>query len=553
MEGIELQSVARGEGSPDGRLASRHPRMRISGDLEDARVSEVMQLIHFGGRSGTLSVESGARRAEIGFHKGKILHAWSTETSRLGKILVERGLVTAEQVADAMARRREMDRTRSLGRELVDRGLVSSTDLRKAVEEQIQRVVLEAVGWAAGSFLFDVEQLKPVPELGRYPGDIIPEVHLDTQKLLLEATRRLDEARRSANGADDTAPVEVMSGRAPAPSRQRPGPGQPRDGSHDPAAGLAPLPQDATGQAPSPDPLRVQIVTDDAHLLDGLSALAEDPSLRLLPIELRDAGNSLPGERPPLVILDLSTGCTPEDVASIDRLRPRSPILAVASDPDTTLAAFTAGAMAVVPATAEAIYACARRIAAQRFVAESSEPTEGIERLVIGRLRRVLGDIRSGVFSATMTLSLMSLVSESAERAVLLLVKPTELFVLGAFGFAQDSERPLAELTRGLSFPRSETPELEEVLAEGRIRGFEVAEALPPDVIRLVGRPRTGRGILIPVIGRDTPIALIYADNGGLDADIQNLDLMEVATAQVGFALENESLRRLLETGRHAK
>jgi GAF domain-containing protein len=42
-------------------------------------------------------------------------------------------------------------------------------------------------------------------------------------------------------------------------------------------------------------------------------------------------------------------------------------------------------------------------------------------------------------------------------------------------------------------------------------------------------------------------VLLIYADNGRRAASVQDVELMELATAQVGLAFENELLRRQLE------
>ena len=67
----------------------------------------------------------------------------------------------------------------------------------------------------------------------------------------------------------------------------------------------------------------------------------------------------------------------------------------------------------------------------------------------MARLRRVFGDLRSGLISATVALNLMHIISESVERAVLFLVKRDQLVALGAFG-TDSNGKPLAELTRGL-------------------------------------------------------------------------------------------------------
>lgn len=266
--------------------------MKISGDLEDARIAEVIQVIHLGGRSGTLQVESDGRRAEIGFLRGRMVRAAATGGPRLGDVVVE---------------------------------------------EQIQATVFEVVGWRRGSFEFDVDQLPPTPE--------------------------------------------VTSG---------------------------------------------------------------------------DRGD-----------------------------------------------------------------------------------------MAVGRVRRVLADLRSGLFSATVSLSLMNIVAESAERALLFLVRRHDLLALGAFGFAPPEGRPLAEATRGLHIPLALGGALRLATTEGRLRTVPfAAEHLPAELMRRIGCPRYRHGTIVPVSGREEVVVVIYADNGAIDAPVADLDLLEVAAAQVGFAFENELLRR---------
>ena len=61
-----------------------------------------------------------------------------------------------------------------------------------------------------------------------------------------------------------------------------------------------------------------------------------------------------------------------------------------------------------------------------------------------------------------------------------------------------------------------------------------------------LGRPRTGQAVLFPVLGTDRVILLIYTDNGTLDRPIEEIDIIDLAAAEVGIAFENELLRRQL-------
>ena len=66
----------------------------------------------------------------------------------------------------------------------------------------------------------------------------------------------------------------------------------------------------------------------------------------------------------------------------------------------------------------------------------------------------------------------------------------------------------------------------------------------------MVGRPRTGQVVVFPVLGAQRVISVIYADNGDRDNPIEDIDILELATAQVGMAFENELLRRQISQGR---
>jgi hypothetical protein len=52
------------------------------------------------------------------------------------------------------------------------------------------------------------------------------------------------------------------------------------------------------------------------------------------------------------------------------------------------------------------------------------------------------------------------------------------------------------------------------------------------------------------VLGSDRVILLIYTDNGPLDRPIEEIDMLDLAAAEVGIAFENEMLRRQLSERR---
>jgi GAF domain-containing protein len=160
------------------------------------------------------------------------------------------------------------------------------------------------------------------------------------------------------------------------------------------------------------------------------------------------------------------------------------------------------------------------------------------------KLRRIVGDLRSGLISTTISLSLMNILSESVERAVLFLVRKEGLAALGAFGNSPGGQ-PLAQLSRGLNIELSSKNALTDSLADGQVRAIRFDDArFPEGFAAVVGKPRSGECAIFPVTGGQRVIALVYADNGHSNRAIEELDILELAAAQAGLAFENELLRR---------
>ncbi|HEY4593087.1 MAG TPA: hypothetical protein VIJ61_11810, partial [Thermoanaerobaculia bacterium] len=168
----------------------------------------------------------------------------------------------------------------------------------------------------------------------------------------------------------------------------------------------------------------------------------------------------------------------------------------------------------------------------------------------VARLRRVFGDLRSGLISATVALNLMHIISESVERAVLFLVKRDHLVALGAFG-SDSNGRPLAEVTRGLKLDLGVDSALARSLETSEVQSLTFDDAELPEPFRsMVGPPKNNQVVIFPVLGAQRVISVIYTDNGDNEKPIEDIDILELATAQVGMAFENELLRRQISQGK---
>ena len=526
--------------------------MAISGSLEDVSVADVMQFIHLGQRTGKLMLRREGEQAMIGFHRGRLVSAGSPSTPRLGELLVASAGVDGETVEEAIRIQETEEERRSVGQILLALGAIDHDELRRVVGQQIEKTITELVGWERGTFEFVVDDDTPVDDIGLYPGDVVPDADINTQMVLLEAARIFDERNRdAADEGDATHP-------AAAAPEATPGPGAgPASGSWwseaDEDGGTrvvepGPAASPRAGSAEESGVHRLQIVTGDEVLARALDHSLPPGFAQIEVVGLQAAGKAFPGHEPPIVVLDLrSEGIGLDELGRLRRTRVGTPVVALVPPDQPAGPVYEEGALAVLPPQADPIVACVAGLARNRGrsalqperLAVVDEGRAGVE-----RLRRVFGDLRSGLISATVALNLMHIISESVERAILFLVQRDELTALGAFGVDPEG-RPLAERTRGLQISIDDDNALTRSLASGEVVTAQFERAgLPERFAELVGRPVSGRIVVFPVLGAHRVISVIYTDNGENESPIEDIDILELATAQVGMAFENELLRR---------
>jgi hypothetical protein len=503
----------------------------LTGSLSDVPVVDLIQFVHASGRSGTLYVEREGAAAYVSFHRGRIVSAYSPASPGVARLLVDSGALAPDALAQAERAQPREEPPQPLGQRLVASGAITHDQLREAITHKIVRTIDDLLGWTRGEFRFAVDEVRGDGEISLAPGDVIPELDLNTQMIILEALRLFDE-REQARATDALEPV----GDAPAP-----------DANAD-VWPTPPGPRQANDPAPVAPPLAsVHVVSPHAPLCDALAVALRDraPVRR---VRLLDAGVRGPGEQPPVVVLDLRGGLVP--ASAIRRVRsrhPRAVVIALAEPHDDAAALYTDGAAAVLPAVADTVAACCATLLGTRGAGPGVSPEDDL-RGGLARLRRILGELRTGLMSATMSLHLMSIVADSVERAVLFAARGGAFVAIGAFGSREDGQ-VLAATTRGMTLrPSGESP-LQRCLADGHARLVDTTtdRDLPPELPVAIGRPRSGQAALFPVLGARRVIALIYADNGRRLRAIDDVELVEIATAQVGLAFENELLRRQLD------
>ncbi len=159
--------------------------MAIKGSLKEASLTDVLQLLAMGSKTGCLSVTDRRNFGYIYFDEGRIIYAsLLNRRDRLGDIFVREGIISAQQLEAAIEEQSRARDGRRLGEILRDRGDIDEQTLLKYVRHQIEAAVYHLFTWGQGTFYFEPGE-RPVREQIR--------VSIDPESLLLEGARRVDE------------------------------------------------------------------------------------------------------------------------------------------------------------------------------------------------------------------------------------------------------------------------------------------------------------------------------------------------------------------------
>lgn len=186
--------------------------MAIRGNLGEAALGDVVQLLALGRRTGCLSVTHGGEFGSVWFVDGRVAHATLVNRrDRLGEALVRAGALEEADLRAALVEQAADPDTR-LGQLLRRRGCVDAGALDDAVTRRAAEVVYELLAWTRGTFSFEAEVRPDARDLLAAADGA--GVGLDPGALLLEAARRADE--RALIATEVPGPDSVFAPLAPA-------------------------------------------------------------------------------------------------------------------------------------------------------------------------------------------------------------------------------------------------------------------------------------------------------------------------------------------------
>ncbi|MCB1055675.1 MAG: DUF4388 domain-containing protein [Acidobacteria bacterium] len=189
--------------------------MSIAGNLKTMDLAELLQWLSQSQKTGTLVIHDGKVEKRLFLENGKIVSSASTDPREyLGHFLVSQGLITEQQLSQAMARQSREQML--LGKILLTAGAVSEEDLQRLLKLKAEESIYDIFTWGTGEFRFINDEL---------PDRTFIPLRLDLTGILMEGARRVDEWKRIRQfiPSKETVPVSVgdLADPALSPGAQR--------------------------------------------------------------------------------------------------------------------------------------------------------------------------------------------------------------------------------------------------------------------------------------------------------------------------------------------
>jgi Domain of unknown function (DUF4388) len=160
--------------------------MAIAGNLRTMQLSELLQWLSTGVKTGTLVVRGAPGEKRIYFSNGRVTSSSSTlEREHLGRFLVGFGFITEEELIRALEVQQESRIL--LGKILVMIGAIKEEELADLVRLKAAETIYDIFLWTEGSFAFIDGEIPSLP--------MVP-ISTDVTGIIMEGLRRFDEWTR---------------------------------------------------------------------------------------------------------------------------------------------------------------------------------------------------------------------------------------------------------------------------------------------------------------------------------------------------------------------
>src|SRR5450830_369154 len=171
---------------PSGSYELQLHCMAIAGNLRTMQLSELLQWLSAGLKTGTLVGRGAPGEKRIYFDNGRVTSSSSTlEREHLGRFLVGFGFITEEELIRALEVQQESRIL--LGKILVMIGAIKEDELADHVRLKAAETIYDIFLWTEGSFAFIDGEIPSLP--------MVP-ISSDVTGIVMEGLRRYDEWQR---------------------------------------------------------------------------------------------------------------------------------------------------------------------------------------------------------------------------------------------------------------------------------------------------------------------------------------------------------------------
>lgn len=492
--------------------------MALNGRLEDLNLLEILQIVAFAKKTGTLKVEGNIARGAVVFRDGVVLCALSSSTT---------------PILSPMAGR-TLDQSRAL-----------------LLGDEIRIALRELVGLREGRFEFVISTEPPTHFEGMDVSKFLLVDGVDPQELMLELAREIDNERKDSSSLLES---------SDAPAENEPP-------EHEPTDVEAPSFEDSD--------VTVVLIDDEPQVLDVVREELEEAGCTVETAEgaenaLALVDEIMESERSMILVTDVampsSSGDTFEGgievLEHVRETRGKTPTLLMTESlsPEGRERAISLGVRKV------AFKPALTKLDADEYGADLRSFASVVRR-ELGALMEdakqqaessTVPDLNYDVmfdFLKTMTDQLtrpangiarmiLRVGSKYCERVALFLVKGPRARGLAALHLGRPAKH-VTEEARDISFDLQEVHAFAEVVyARERLTLNHEKNPLPPSIDP--GKAR--EYMLLPLLHNHEVLSILYCDNPNSGKALGNLSGLALFLAQAGMAMENASLHRKLRS-----
>lgn len=156
----------------------------LTGNLRMVPLSDLLQLISVGGKTGMLLIFRDDQKREIYFMKGNIIYATSfgSEDELLGNLVLRGRKIHKPDIKRALSLQKLTEKR--LGTIFLEMGVLTKEELIECLQYQIEEIIYNLFGSNSGEFIFYEGRLPPAEQIT---------IQLNTMNVIMEGSKRIDE------------------------------------------------------------------------------------------------------------------------------------------------------------------------------------------------------------------------------------------------------------------------------------------------------------------------------------------------------------------------